>query len=122
MKHLFVPYEIAKKLKEKGFDEPCLMGFYQITGIGVVLIEHYKVDDKDILMCDAPLYQQAVDWFREKHNLILSYCRDGGYYFFTIQDLYDEDDQGAIDTGQGASDSEYYIAFTNTIIEALKLT
>lgn len=24
MKHLFVPYELALKLKEKGFDGPCL--------------------------------------------------------------------------------------------------
>lgn len=27
MKHLFVPYETALKLKEKGFDEPCITKF-----------------------------------------------------------------------------------------------
>lgn len=27
MKHLFVPYELAVKLKEKGFDEPCFAAY-----------------------------------------------------------------------------------------------
>ena len=73
MNHLFVPYEIALQLKEKGFDEPCF-GMY-------FLDESFSCDGgKHILPCknsntvlgtiwfSAPLYQQVIDWFREKHE------------------------------------------------------
>ena len=35
MKDQFVPYEIAVKLKEKGFDQPCLGYYTQYTGTEV---------------------------------------------------------------------------------------
>ena len=47
MEKEFVPYEIAKKLKELGFD--------------IQPISYYT---------DRILYQQAFRWFREKHDLI----------------------------------------------------
>lgn len=60
----FVPYEIALKLKELGFNDECF-GFYSSDGIfhinGTIFCPPYS--------CDAPLFQQAFQWFREKHNL-----------------------------------------------------
>jgi hypothetical protein len=44
----FVTYELALRMKQLGFDEPCLTSGYVISG---------------------PLYQQAFRWFREKHKL-----------------------------------------------------
>lgn len=32
MEEQFVPYEIALKLKKKGFDEPCFRYYYTATG------------------------------------------------------------------------------------------
>src|SRR5688572_12501441 len=81
MKHLFIPYPLAVIAKEKGFDENCLAWYHK-----------YKIDDKptDILIryldwkkqpayskkdesvIPAPLYQQIIDWFEEKHGLIIS--------------------------------------------------
>ena len=66
MKNEFVNYEIALALKELGFDEPCF-GVYS---------EHDKTrvyDESAIregLKIQAPLYQQAFRFFREKYGLI----------------------------------------------------
>lgn len=74
MKHLFVSYEIAKELKEKGFDEECLYYYY-----GGNELFSFIENDKPLWMnhnnstfntcCSAPLYQQVIDWLREKHNM-----------------------------------------------------
>ena len=70
MEKEFVPYEQALALKELGFDEPCF-GFYN-NADGNVWIKH-TVDEsiKSIYTGDfeAPLYQQAFRWFREKYKL-----------------------------------------------------
>lgn len=78
MKHLFVPYELALKLKEKGFDEECF-GNYDcwskkeparlMTNIYPYFLgqEYAKRFDKTCIL--APLYQQVIDWFREKHSI-----------------------------------------------------
>jgi len=69
MKHLFVPYELALKLRNtKQFEEKCLAYYHDISyelTIGV-----YK--NSDFYKCvAAPLFQQVVDWFREKHGLVI---------------------------------------------------
>jgi len=55
----FVPYELAVKLKELGFDEPCF-GYYDEGGNLYTEMQEYLL---------APLYQQAFRWFREKYKL-----------------------------------------------------
>lgn len=69
MKHLFVPYEIALKLKEKGFDEPCLSWYYQeskeLCEVTSYLYEGSKNSENNIdrvPFVTAPLYQQVIDW------------------------------------------------------------
>ena len=55
----FVPYELALKLKELGFDEPCIAthGYLEL---------YINTDDGHL---KAPLFQQAFRWFIEKHQL-----------------------------------------------------
>jgi len=72
MQKEFVPYELALKLKELGFDEPCLglwnlnNGKYEVDIIGVCKYsKEFKY--REVL---APLYQQALRWFREKHGIM----------------------------------------------------
>ena len=64
MKKLFAPYELAVLAKEKEFNEDCLAAYSfhskEIIGIGVY------TNNGQLL---APLYQQLVDWFREKHGI-----------------------------------------------------
>jgi hypothetical protein len=65
MKKEFISYELALKLKALGFDEECLsyyfnkqLSFGSKTAYGEVV--------------EAPLYQQAFRWFREKYELFHS--------------------------------------------------
>lgn len=113
MKHLFIPYELALIAKEKGFDEPCL-GLYHKDGMFVVekTESHNQYYGQ---ICSAPLYQQIVDWFREKHNISIelhyqsgtdgwSYCyghNTGNWYF--PEDTH-----------------EYYISWTKAIEKVFK--
>jgi hypothetical protein len=66
MKEQFVPYELAVKLKQLGFDEPCL-GFYERNQ--ELIIQECLITDfhSDSLQCVAPLLQQAFRWFRENY-------------------------------------------------------
>lgn len=67
MEKLFVPYELAIKLKEKGFDERCFMWWYSPTQMSADLIFRQYKNDKDF--CEAPIYQQVTDWLRDKHDI-----------------------------------------------------
>jgi hypothetical protein len=61
MKDEFVPYELASKLKQLGFDEPC-MRYYSKDGSLITRLTQQEE-------CSAPLFQQAFRWFREEHDL-----------------------------------------------------
>lgn len=86
MKEQFVTYEIAKELKELGFDEICIACY--ITNGNEIKIKYEKPDyllsqEKAAYIFDyewhgteyntilAPLWQQAIDWFREKHQIFI---------------------------------------------------
>ena len=75
MKHLFVPYELAVKLKEKGFNETTLTyykedGSFQNNIVCTTEVTFWNLPNcKEI---SAPLYQQVVDWFRDKNGLHIS--------------------------------------------------
>ena len=65
----FIPYEQALKLKELGFDEPC-MAYYELNNkeVQVVGVNQRYNDPSLLTITDfcAPLYQQAFRWFRER--------------------------------------------------------
>ena len=54
----FVPCELAVKLKELGFNEPC---FAYRKDPDMLFIAYYNQP--------APTFSQAFRWFREKYNL-----------------------------------------------------
>ncbi len=62
MKKEFIPYEQALSMEKLGFVEKCF-GFYTLEG-------YYFPNTTPLNSltygCDAPLYQQAFRWFREK--------------------------------------------------------
>ena len=82
MKQEFLPYELAVKLKELGFDEPCLAYYQKSAVIGDATILPIQIRNKasnfnnneyskmGVPFCSAPLYQQAFRWFREKYKLL----------------------------------------------------
>jgi hypothetical protein len=78
MEKEFVSYEIALKLKELGFDEPCFTYYYELTSnlrthIGVDIGNAWTYsENKKLGFTLAPLYQQVFRWFREKHDIDIS--------------------------------------------------
>jgi hypothetical protein len=68
MKNEFVPYELALKLKQLGFDEPCFLYWWKNES-GYILAD-IIYDEVRTLDFKAPLFQQAFRWFREKYHII----------------------------------------------------
>lgn len=90
----FVPYELAVKLKEKGFKEKCL-AYYDIDdNVGLLhntqygdeyspyqytdLLQSHNTDpivvqpDDSENCCDAPTISQVLKWLREEKKLHIS--------------------------------------------------
>jgi hypothetical protein len=96
MKKEFVPYELALRMKQLGFDEPCF-GYYKaeyedgINPLPVNLIlEQNKASSNVFYKTSAPTWQQAFRWFREEYDLRIW-----------------------IESNHGVSKFEYVIATTN---------
>lgn len=65
----FVNFEIAKKLKEKGFDYPCV-GHYVNNQLYVAHYHNAFHSYKDESI-DVPIISQVLKWLREEKNIIL---------------------------------------------------
>ena len=82
MNKQFVTYEIAIQLKELGFNEPCFGGFDERDEL-----QYHHISSKDL---KAPLWQQAIDFYEEKYNLMIEIAHryyacsncDGWYYSY----------------------------------------
>lgn len=90
MKNQFVPYELALKLIKIGFNMSCLgyymKGWEHHVSIGDPIMADIVTNGKVIA---APLWQQAFDWFREKHNYSVSINFNGnGFYYWWITKTY----------------------------------
>lgn len=72
MKDQFVTYEIAKKLKELGFNESCLGDYYERDGkFELVIYGEFRPDTVEWM--PSPLWQQAIDWLRTEHGIYVAY-------------------------------------------------
>ena len=81
MEKEFIPYGLAVKLKELGFDEPCFGSYYNYSEEnfkegelgydyrGELNIEYsvYYYENKYYIL--APTWQQAFRWFRDRYGL-----------------------------------------------------
>ena len=91
----YVSFEIAKLLKERGFDEPCNNRYYE-THCGFDLgsdpgytNSHWEdwYKDTGVRNYSAPTLQMAMKWLREKHHIFIrviqshiEYCTCEIYY------------------------------------------
>jgi hypothetical protein len=76
MQKEFAPYELAVKLKQLGFDEPCFGYHYTLNGKDWKFADNHKyheIDDQLVIGSKftllAPTFSQAFRWFREEHDL-----------------------------------------------------
>lgn len=121
MKHLFVPYEIALQLKEKGFDEECF-GWIAPDGF-TSIIRLVRNSDCHTDNCAVPLYQQVIDYLREYHNIQINITWNKFYpkspYMWEIRPTWI--DQPSQPYGYSGMSETYYNALQRAIKEALKL-
>ena len=63
----FVPYELALRMKQLGFDEPCFMYWWKGSNDYILT----DLIDGEVRTNDskAPTWHSAFAWFREKYNL-----------------------------------------------------
>ena len=98
MKEQFVTYEIAKQLKEKGFDEPCFglyniyetYGQYGIINIGDLHLTNVNRGFKSDNAIIAPLWQQVIDWLEEKLDIAIWIEWDNETFIWTWNILHRE--------------------------------
>lgn len=83
MEKEFIPYKLALEMKELGFNESCFSYFYKLRGhwrlnhdYGAValhptnsMLSAVSEASKEERFA-APLWQQAFQWFRNKHNIL----------------------------------------------------
>lgn len=72
----YVPYKIAFALKELGFNEECF-GWYYLNNPDYIEYERCKLKDCTDIHISAPLWQQVIDWFREKYKLSIYIIPNG---------------------------------------------
>lgn len=85
----FVPYELAVKLKELGFDEECLGSWGEKDGNYIVVSDcewSCMGYDENYTEIDAPLWQQAFDWFRVSHKMPNWVAESTKEYWYKIVD------------------------------------
>jgi hypothetical protein len=89
MEKEFVPYELAVKLKQLGFSSSCPIGGYQGGAIFYYENGNFYYDGRPMYssdahegQIDAPLFQQAFRWFREKGFLISFSSHDANTHDF----------------------------------------
>jgi hypothetical protein len=103
MENEFVSYTQALALKELGFDEPCFTRYYESSKLADSLSYlHHNYFGQ----VNAPLYQQAFRWFREKHGLysVIDGLEHRQYYKITQlnscskeYDTYEKAEQACLD-------------------------
>lgn len=125
--------ELCIKLKEKGFDDGCILQFRGEDTQPVCQMDYklnyeknsdYNNDNNYWLAC--PTYDQICEWFREKHNICVS--SDGilnktvkpyAIWFIPTVTTMDEDYDSPFDVD--SITDNYYDALNEAINEALKL-
>lgn len=91
LKEDYVSLEIAKLLKEKGFDLECL-SWYSTKGNLYHYADSFEMDLDGITeLCSTPTLQMTMKWLREKHNVCIIpslYDGKGGFYCFVYTNNY----------------------------------
>ena len=105
----YVSFETAKLLKEKGFDEPCLMCYNsdkKLEGYG-----HYNsYRNSEVFALTAPTLQMTIKWLREVHKLYVVVrpyvTEDGIFSLFDVKSIKGKDIVANIKTRTGFNSYE----------------
>ena len=100
MEEAYVSYEVAKLLKEKGFNNPC----HAVWNDNRIFLLAHLIDNKSLLFTDAykfslqkeslitiPTHQMACAWLREKNISIFITDDEPLSYKYTIKKYFISD-------------------------------
>ena len=81
----YVSFETAKLLKEKGFNEPCLICYTYDGKLGNYG-QYNSYKNSEVFALTAPTIQMTIKWLREVHNICISVDVKigGGKYYVCI--------------------------------------
>jgi hypothetical protein len=133
----FVPIILAKKIRDKGFVEPCLAcydGSDCLSSYSGSIFKPLNYNTGGSSKTSAPTYEEVKDWLREKHNININISPQGdlidekigsfkpnGRYSGTLDDITIGKEMVASDTiCLIPAGDDYYKAFDNAIEAALK--
>ena len=91
----FVPYELAVKLKELGFDKPCFFAFdncshpMRCSDLRTNEQKFDGVNYNSSSYTSQPTFSQAFRWFREEHghNGVIEGCKKHGFEWCIFPDM-----------------------------------
>ena len=91
----YVSAEVARLLKEKGFNQPLLTFYVCVDNnysneVGVMAFTDDTIENNSDLYVLAPTLQMAMKWLRETHNLFVDVYYDYDFregYKFSIHKL-----------------------------------
>jgi hypothetical protein len=101
MEKEFVPYELALRMKELGFEERCFTRYYESGKLADSLSYlHHNYFGQ----VNAPTFSQAFRWFREKYDLHGAVRKRNGNGNIYFEQIFDEDvlQNGPFDTYEEA--------------------
>lgn len=81
MKEQFCSYKISLKLKELGFDEPCILYYntknreFDMDYCNNLSVLNDMLPSNTQMLIGAPLWQQAKQWLRDTHNYHIAVYR-----------------------------------------------
>jgi hypothetical protein len=132
MEKAFIFYELALRMKEIGFNEPCF-AYYENQDKNLVinfnnlpLTEEqkkrpglYNIDNRNDVLpqwaTSAPTFSQAIGWFRKKHKLF-GYVMDleDECFYWGISELFSGE------TLEDTSEGPYFNLYEEAELECLK--
>jgi hypothetical protein len=71
----YVSFEVAKLLKEKGFDVPCI-GLYSVRSKEFHLDCTKRCNNGGLFEYAAPSHAMVMKWLRETHHIDICVCRE----------------------------------------------
>lgn len=133
MKKQFIPYELALRLKELGFDEECFGYWHSPMDLEYNPLNNPEdFNTRNQKECEiyaggilAPLWQQAFDWFDEKGLAGEPYSSAAGYRWSICKSAFNPDENcsggtGICDSGyEGTNDAGCYDSLHEARFECL---
>lgn len=121
----YVSLEIAKLLKEKGFNEKC-SSWYSTKGSQYYDIDSYEADlDGITKLCSCPTQQMAMRWLREVHNIYINLdihwlCFANSKGWMYVIEIILENGVEFVDCKGDESDKTFYLTYEQAVEAAIK--